>query len=175
MSDRRTTNFSQKGFTGNFLAMMKQFEKNMICFKDFLSAVFTRNTASVSFTGDGNFCDPLEANVNISHMVGNTLLIAPDGLYSAGGGSGTVKVPLTGIAGDGGASDPIVGTTSYTNVALVGLGVANGGRIMINVNGSPMLNYGVNSQFSFNPATGAITGLPSAWFANDSIYVDLNQ
>jgi hypothetical protein len=91
---------------------------------------------------------------------------------SAGGG-GSTKHPLTGVAGDGGADDPIVASTTYTNSALVGLGGSDG-RIMININGGPLLNYGINSAFTFNQGTGEISDL-NPWTAEDAIYVDLNQ
>jgi hypothetical protein len=87
------------------------------------------------------------------------------------GGGGNIKPALTGIAGDGGDEDPIVGESTYQSGLLVGLPA----RIMININGAPLLNYGAASQFDFDPTTGEITDLPNPWALEDSLYIDLNQ
>jgi hypothetical protein len=82
--------------------------------------------------------------------------------------------PLTGIAGNGTANDPITGQTTYQNNALIGLG-GTSERLMININGAPMVSFGSASLFSFNNTSGTISDLPNAWVAGDSLYIDLNQ
>lgn len=57
MSDRRTTNFSQKGFQGNLLAFMKKLEKNQLCCENFAVVISDYTPTSTNDTkGDtGNF------------------------------------------------------------------------------------------------------------------------
>lgn len=54
-------NFSQKGFTKNFLDLMKQEEINKECCLNFLIKIYTKNSTTVSFTGSGTEADPLSA------------------------------------------------------------------------------------------------------------------
>lgn len=81
MSDRRTTNFSQKGFQGNLLAFMKKLEKNGLCCLDFLEKVYTQDSSSIHFSGTGIQSDPLIASSKISASLGNSIVINPDGLF----------------------------------------------------------------------------------------------
>ena len=82
--------------------------------------------------------------------------------------------PIKGVAGRGQVQDPIVGTTSYQNDALISLGGPNG-ELDAMINGALWQNYGNNgNQFNFDPATGIISGL-NAWYTGDSISIDLNQ
>lgn len=90
MSDRRTTNFSQKGFQGNLLAFMKKLEKNQLCCLDFLESIFTEDSSSIDFSGNGTQSNPLIAVSKISSSVGNALSIHTDGLFVSSGGTGTV-------------------------------------------------------------------------------------
>lgn len=66
MSNKRITNFSQKGFTGSFLEFMKRLERNELCCLDFLDKVYTQNSATVQFTGSGTQDDPLIASASSS-------------------------------------------------------------------------------------------------------------
>lgn len=84
MSDNKTKNFSQKGFTRNLLDLMKQLEQNRLCCLNFLEQVYTENTSTITFSGIGTEIDPLSASVNISTSPGNTLSINADGLFAAG-------------------------------------------------------------------------------------------
>lgn len=56
-----TKNFSQKGFTANFLTFMKDLERNRLCCLDFLTRIFTEDSSTVTFTGTGTKSDPLIA------------------------------------------------------------------------------------------------------------------
>lgn len=81
MSSNKTKNFSQKGFTGNFLAFMKKLEKNELCCLDFLEQVFTEDSASFHFLGKGTELDPLSGDVKLSAASGNALTINSDGIF----------------------------------------------------------------------------------------------
>lgn len=59
-------NFSQKGFTSNFLGFMKDLERNKLCCLDFLTQVYTENSESVTFTGFGTKSSPLIATATSS-------------------------------------------------------------------------------------------------------------
>lgn len=80
MADR-TSNFSQKGFTGNFLSLMKKLEKNELCCLDFLDQIFTIDSSSTQFTGKGTQVNPLISTSKISSIIGNILTLNYDGLY----------------------------------------------------------------------------------------------
>lgn len=86
-------------------------------------------------------------------------------------GTGNNKKPLIGIAGRGTSKDPIVGTSYYQHIDLIGLGA----EISIKVDSVYMDNYGQNSSFTFNSAIGRVEFLTYEWSENSSISVDLNQ
>lgn len=81
MSNNRTKNFSQKGFTSNFLSFMKRLEKNELCCLDFLERIFTEDSSSIHFSGEGTEPDPLSAITKLSSSPGNALTINSDGLF----------------------------------------------------------------------------------------------
>jgi hypothetical protein len=61
MSNRRIINFNQKGFTKNFLQLMKTKEQQNECCIDFLEQVYTESNVSILFSGTGTQEDPLTA------------------------------------------------------------------------------------------------------------------
>jgi len=74
-------------------------------------AVYTGNTASISFSGNGSVCDPLYANLNISHQGGNAAFMLSDGLYISGSSASLTGayLPLSG----GTLTGALSGTTFY--------------------------------------------------------------
>lgn len=52
----------------------------------------TENSLSIEFSGSGSTCDPLSANVIISHQNGNSLIILNDGLYISGSAEDVTSV-----------------------------------------------------------------------------------
>lgn len=70
-------NFSQKGFTKNFLKLMKQEETNQECCLDFLTQIYTENSSTVVFTGLGTARSPLIAVASF---------VAPSGITGANDG-----------------------------------------------------------------------------------------
>jgi len=81
--DKRTPNFSQKGFTRNLLGFMNKLEKNESCCLDFLESIVTKDSSSISFSGNGTENNPLTAITLISAASGNTATINSDGLFVA--------------------------------------------------------------------------------------------
>ena len=63
-------NFSQKGFTKNFLDLMKHVETNKECCLDFLNEVYTAPSSFIRFTGNGNKSNPLVANLVNESILG---------------------------------------------------------------------------------------------------------
>jgi hypothetical protein len=63
-------NFSQKGFTKNFLDLMKQTETNKECCLNFLNEVYTAPSSFIQFTGNGNKNNPLVANLVNESVLG---------------------------------------------------------------------------------------------------------
>lgn len=91
--------------------------------------------------------------------------------------TGTPVLPLIGVVGGGGADDPTAGLTAFQSNKLIGIGSLDTGtgiyRIQIVVDGTLYANYGTNSNFSFDSATGTITGF--YWETGAGLYIDLNQ
>lgn len=81
---KSTKNFNQKGFTRNFLALMKNREDQVECCYEWLSSVEVVNSTTVILSGDGDA--PLKADVVVSAQVGNALIVTTDGLYAATAG-----------------------------------------------------------------------------------------
>lgn len=94
-------NFSQKGFTNNFLQFMKDLERNKLCCLSFLTKVFVEDSDSISISGDGTQTNPLIATLNVSAEAGNTVVINADGIF--------VPTPSSISAADDGLS--LTGTT----------------------------------------------------------------
>ena len=86
--DKRRINFSQKGFTNNLLSFMKMIERNELCCLDFLTQIFTADSTTIDFSGNGTESNPLIANVIVSPSPGNALTIEEGGLFVSGGGTG---------------------------------------------------------------------------------------
>jgi|SRR5271155_4645149 len=84
MSDQRTANFSQKGFTKNFLELMTQLEQFKKCCTGFLTQVYTQNSSTVSFTGLGTLLSPLIATAIGGGGGSGTTVAANDGLQVEG-------------------------------------------------------------------------------------------
>lgn len=83
--------------------------------------------------------------------------------------------PLIGVAGNGGADDPVIGSSVFQSARLIGLGTTNNGRINIIINDGTMSNFGSNSQFSFDNTTGLIEFDSYEFFDQDGLYIDLTQ
>ena len=84
-------NFSQKGFTKNFLNLMSSVEQIQKCCLSYLTGIYTKDTPSIAFSGDGSEANPLMANSIISPDAGNALSIHVNGLY-APAASGALSV-----------------------------------------------------------------------------------
>lgn len=94
---------------------------------------------------------------------------------TSGGADFAPKLPIIGVAGDGGVDDPIIGVYYYQNDKLKNLGSTNNWRIQAVILKVIMDNFEPNPDFSYNPITGTLTNLPFAWEAGNTIYVDRNQ
>lgn len=71
-------NFSQKGFTSNFLGFMKDLERNKLCCLDFLTQVYTTDSDTVTFTGLGTKSSPLIATATeFGPVTENTFFAGP--------------------------------------------------------------------------------------------------
>jgi hypothetical protein len=71
-------NFSQKGFTANFLSFMKDLERNKLCCLDFLTQVYTTDSDTVTFTGLGTKSSPLIATASgFGAQPANTFFAGP--------------------------------------------------------------------------------------------------
>jgi hypothetical protein len=98
-------NFSQKGFTKNFLNLMKQEEKNKECCLDFLTQVYTEDTESVSFSGLGTRNSPLIAVAIGSGGSGETDVITANSSFLTLSGNGTIGSPLEGTLAPSGTTN----------------------------------------------------------------------
>jgi hypothetical protein len=79
--------------------------------------------------------------------------------------------PIIGVAGRGQLGDPIVGTSTYSNTKLAGLG-----SFIAIIDGLIWQNFGnYGNQFTFNTNTGTITFSNFTWQSGMSIYVNMNQ
>jgi len=87
-------NFSQKGFTKNFLDLMKQEEKNKECCLDFLTQIYTENSTTVVFSGLGTLRSPLSAVAVGGGSTGTTDVITENSSFIDFSGIGTVGSPL---------------------------------------------------------------------------------
>lgn len=114
---------------------------------------------------------PAKTIVSIAKATNNLWI----SIYNASGGGGTVLTPLTGVVGGGGDDDPVNGQSVFQNNKLIGLGAANNGRIQIQIDEANQSNYGNNSSFAFDFATGEIDISPNIFVTGSSLYIDLNQ
>lgn len=90
MSNNKTKNFSQKGFTQNLLNFMKELEQQKRCCLSFIDQIFVQNNDSINLSGNGTVENPLIATINISTQAGNIISLLEDGLFATGGiGPGT--------------------------------------------------------------------------------------
>lgn len=86
--------------------------------------------------------------------------------------------PFIGIVGNGGAKDPVSGTSIFQHPELIGLGGVNG-WIKIEIDDVTMSNFGQNKSFEYNPATGEINvdynGNGYTFQPQSSLFVNRNQ
>lgn len=87
--------------------------------------------------------------------------------------------PLIGVAGNGGADDPVVGSSLFQSTSIIGLGSTNiidgKNAIQISVNKIPENNYEAIPDFTYDPITGLIDRSPNEFSALDTIRIDLTQ
>jgi hypothetical protein len=129
-------NFSQKGFTKNFLQLMKQEEKNKECCLDFLTQIYTENSATILFGGLGTSRSPLTATA-VGGSSGSSAVVTENSSFIDFSGNGTAASPL--IA----SLDPSGGTNGLQNIGgKLGLG----GSLIENTtigNGNGVGNYNI--------------------------------
>lgn len=92
---------------------------------------------------------------------------------SGSGGCGCGAIPV--IVGD---KDAPVGSSSvWQNDELKGLGTLIDGvyRLMIFIAEQPLVNYGNNASFDYDPVAGTIDISPNTFSIGDSVYVNKNQ
>lgn len=113
----------------------------------FLTNVFTQNTQSIALAGNGEFANPIFANVIISPQPGNNLTILPDGLYSTGsGGGGSVIEPATqivygtGLGVDSSADLIWNGTTLIANGEINASSISGTGNRVLYANSAGTIN-----------------------------------
>jgi hypothetical protein len=113
-------NFSQKGFTKNFLNLMKQEEKNKECCLDFLTQIFTQNSTTILFSGLGTTNNPLTAVVIGGSSSGITDVVTANSAFIDLSGNGTPISPLIATLDPSGATN---------GLQVIGGKIGLGGRL----------------------------------------------
>jgi hypothetical protein len=88
------------------------------------------------------------------------------------------KLPLIGVVGEGGPTDPVPDATTFQHDSLIGLGNYSNGKVKIEVDDQTMASYGQNKTFDFNTVTGTISFTVASgyrWMAGSSLWINLNQ
>ncbi len=87
--------------------------------------------------------------------------------------------PLIGIAGHGGADDPVTGSSLFQSVRAIGLGSTNviDGKncVDLQLNKINMNNYELSPDFDYDPNTGLFDFSPYVFNDGDTINIPLNQ
>jgi hypothetical protein len=127
--DKRPVNFSQKGFSRNFLSFMKMLEKNDLCCLDFLTQVTTENTASVTFSGLGTPSNPLRAIASGGSGspagTNNDIQFNEGGAFAADSGNFTYDPTFKAFATPNLSQDPDV--LSYIDTSGNSFNISGGG------------------------------------------------
>lgn len=136
----------------------------------------TNNSASVSLSGDGTYCYPFTADLNLSATSGNTLVILEDGVYASGATFVSTTVKAVDFICGSGAGVPVNGDSSF---------VFNGSAV-VDLRGATLLFFGIEgimysklardgvTSYTFDPDTGEIT-FSDGGFSDASLYNLLYQ